>query len=85
MADAQRVFGFLTRTRSDVVIAIFVIVIVAMLIIPLPDFMLDIFMALNLLMSLLVILIVLFTKRTLDFSVFPTLLLIVTVFGLALN
>ncbi len=85
MADAQRVFGFLTRTKSDVVIAIFVIIIVMMLIIPLPEIVLDLFMALNLVVSLLVILIVLFTRRTLEFSVFPTLLLIVTVFGLALN
>jgi len=46
---------------------------------------LDLFMAVNLVLSLLVILIVLFTKRTLDFSVFPTLLLILTIFGLALN
>jgi flagellar biosynthesis protein FlhA len=85
MADAQRIFGFLTRTRSDIVIAVFVIVIVMMLLIPLPDFLLDFFLALNLVVCLLVIIIVLFTKRALDFSVFPTLLLILTVFGLALN
>jgi flagellar biosynthesis protein FlhA len=85
MADAQRVFGFLSKTKSDIVIAIFVIVIVLMLLIPLPEFILDLFLAVNLVLSLLVILIVLFTRRTLDFSVFPTLLLILTVFGLALN
>jgi len=56
-----------------------------MLLIPLPEFVLDAFMAMNLVFSLLVILIVLFTKRILDFSVFPTLLLILTVFGLSLN
>ncbi len=85
MADVQRFFGFLSRGRSDVVIAVFVIVIVMMLLIPLPDFLLDFFLAVNLFVSLLVILIVLFTRRALDFSVFPTLLLILTVFGLALN
>ncbi|MBN1524470.1 MAG: flagellar biosynthesis protein FlhA [Spirochaetales bacterium] len=85
MADAQRVFGFLTKTRSDIIIAIFVIVIVMMLLIPLPAFMLDAFMAVNLVLSLMIILIVLFTRRALDFSVFPTLLLIVTVFSLSLN
>ncbi|MBN2354339.1 MAG: flagellar biosynthesis protein FlhA [Spirochaetales bacterium] len=85
MADVQRFFGFLSRGRSDIVIAVFVIVIVMMLLIPLPDFLLDFFLAINLFVSLLVILIVLFTRRALDFSVFPTLLLILTVFGLALN
>jgi flagellar biosynthesis protein FlhA len=58
---------------------------VMMMIIPLPTFLLDTFMAINLLFALLVILIVLYTKHALEFSVFPTLLLILTVFGLALN
>jgi flagellar biosynthesis protein FlhA len=42
-------------------------------------------MALNLVLSLLIILIVLYTRHALEFSVFPTLLLVATVFGLALN
>jgi len=56
-----------------------------MLIIPLPTFLLDTFMSLNIVLSLLVILIVLYTTNALEFSVFPTLLLVATVFGLALN
>ena len=85
MADTPNILSFLTKNRSDFFIAIFVIIIIMMLLIPLPEFILDTFMALNLVLSLLVILIVLFTKRILEFSVFPTLLLILTVFGLALN
>ncbi|RPJ07545.1 MAG: EscV/YscV/HrcV family type III secretion system export apparatus protein, partial [Spirochaetaceae bacterium] len=85
MSDAQRVFGFLTQAKSDIIIAVFVIVIVMMLIIPLPEILLDVFMAINLVLALMVILIVLFTRRALDFSIFPTLLLVITVFGLALN
>ncbi|MCK5674560.1 MAG: FHIPEP family type III secretion protein, partial [Spirochaetales bacterium] len=56
-----------------------------MLIIPLPTILLDFFMIINLMVSLIMILIVLYTTKPLDFSVFPTLLLITTVFGLALN
>ncbi len=86
MADARKVFGMsFLQNRSDLFVAVGVIVIVSMLIIPLPTILLDTLMSVNLLLSLLIILIVLYTKRALDFSVFPTLLLVVTVFSLALN
>jgi flagellar biosynthesis protein FlhA len=71
--------------RSDILVAIGVVVIIGMLIIPLPTVLLDLFMSINLMVSLIMILIVLYTTKPLDFSVFPTLLLITTVFGLALN
>ena len=58
---------------------------VLMFIIPLPTVLLDFFMALNLTFSLVVLLIVLFTARATDFSVFPSLLLLSTIFGLVLN
>ena len=58
---------------------------VLMFIIPLPTVLLDFFMALNLTFSLVVLLIVLFTVRATDFSVFPSLLLLSTIFGLVLN
>ena len=86
MADVQRLLQrTLLSQRSDVFVAVGVILVIVMMIIPLPAVVLDLLMAANLVLSLLVILIVLYTKRALDFSVFPTLLLIVTVFGLALN
>ena len=72
-------------SRSDILVAVGVIVIIGMLIIPLPTVLLDLFMSFNLMISLIMILIVLYTTKPLDFSVFPTLLLITTVFGLALN
>lgn len=75
----------LIGNRSDILVAIGVVVIIGMLIIPLPTVLLDLFMSLNLMISLIMILIVLYTTKPLDFSVFPTLLLITTVFGLALN
>ncbi len=85
MADAQRITSHLFKQPSDLFVAIGVVLFVMMMIIPLPTFLLDTLMAVNLLLALLVILIVLYTKHALEFSVFPTLLLILTVFGLALN
>jgi flagellar biosynthesis protein FlhA len=66
-------------------VGIGVVAVVVMLIIPLPAVLLDALMAMNLVLSLLVLLIVLYTRKATDFSVFPTLLLVMTVFGLALN
>lgn len=86
MSDVRNLFNsaFL-KQRSDLLVAGGVIMVVIMLIIPLPAVLLDTLMALNLVVTLLTILIVLYMQRALDFSVFPTLLLVLTVFGLALN
>jgi len=83
MADTAARGG--SRSKSDVFVVIGVIAVVAMMIIPLPAFLLDTLMAINIVLALLVILIILYTRNALEFSVFPTLLLIATVFGLALN
>jgi flagellar biosynthesis protein FlhA len=85
MADARRVPALSSARRSDVAVAVGVIAVVMMMIIPLPAFILDALLAVNLVLSLLIILIVLYTRHALEFSVFPTLLLVATVFGLALN
>ena len=85
MADARRVPALSSARRSDVAVAVGVIAVVMMMIIPLPAFVLDALLAINLVLSLLIILIVLYTRHALEFSVFPTLLLVATVFGLALN
>ncbi len=85
MADAGRVTNAKLGQKSDVFVAIGVIVVVMMMLIPLPAFILDTLMSFNLVLSLLIILIVLYTRNALEFTVFPSLLLIATVFGLALN
>lgn len=86
MADTLRTNTFSKILKSpDFMIAIGVLTIVVMLIIPLPTFMLDFFMSLSIAISLLVMLLVLFSKSPLDLSIFPTLLLILTLFRLALN
>ncbi len=70
---------------ADLSIPIAVIAVVMMLLIPLPTLLLDTLMAMNILLALIILLIVMFTPRAIDFSSFPTVLLISTVFGLALN
>jgi flagellar biosynthesis protein FlhA len=86
MSDVRRILkGTFLKDRSDLFVAVGVIVIVGMLIVPLPTFLLDTLMAVNLVLSLLIILIVLYIKRALEFSIFPTMLLVTTVFSLALN
>jgi len=78
---SRNIFGFF----KDSVPAVAVIVIVVMLILPLPTFLLDALMAMNLMLSLLILLIVLYTQKPTEFSLFPTMLLVATVFSLALN
>ena len=71
--------------RADMLIAIGVVIVILMIIIPLPDIMLDIFIAVNLMGGIIILLSVMYIKATTDFTVFPALLLISTVFRLALN
>ncbi|WP_010260069.1 flagellar biosynthesis protein FlhA [Treponema primitia] len=70
---------------TELVMAVAVVAVVMMLIIPLPTILLDALMAMNLVLALLILLIVLYTRKATDFSIFPTILLVSTVFSLALN
>ncbi|NLM35444.1 MAG: flagellar biosynthesis protein FlhA [Clostridiales bacterium] len=76
---------FNLKNQQDTIIAFGVIGIVLMMIIPLPTWLMDIFLALNISVSVIIMLITLFTTEALQFSVFPTLLLVTTLFRLALN
>lgn len=69
----------------DIIVAVVVVLIVLMIIIPLPPVLLDTLIALNLAISLIIILLTMFTTEVLEFSVFPTMLLITTLFRLGLN
>ncbi len=71
--------------RSDAVLAAGVVGIVAMMIIPLPTMLLDILIILNITLSLTILLVSLNIREPLEFSAFPSLLLIVTLFRLGLN
>ncbi|MBT0663954.1 flagellar biosynthesis protein FlhA [Geobacter pelophilus] len=73
------------KSNSDVYLALAVIGVLALMIIPLPPFMLDIFLAANITTGLAILLVALYIQQPLEFSVFPSLLLITTLFRLALN
>lgn len=72
-------------TPAEIVISFLVIGIVGLIIIPLPTSLLDIFIVTNLTIAINILLITLFTKSVLEFSTFPTVLLITTMFKLGLN
>ena len=73
------------RYLSDAVLPLGILFIVAMMVLPLPTVVLDIFFSFNILLSLLILMVAIHTFRPLDFSSFPTLLLVATVLRLALN
>ncbi|WML35430.1 flagellar biosynthesis protein FlhA [Clostridium sp. OS1-26] len=76
---------FSLKNNMDIIMAFVVISVVLMIIIPLPPEILDILLSFNITISVVIILLTLFTTEVLQFSVFPTLLLITTLFRLALN
>ncbi len=66
-------------------VAVLVIAVVLLIIVPLPTWLLDMLFILNLAISFIILLTTLYIKEPLEFSIFPSLLLVTTVFRLALN
>lgn len=64
---------------------VFIFAVLAMMVLPLPPFALDLFFTFNIAMSVVVLLVAMYTVRPLDFSVFPTVLLVTTLLRLSLN
>ena len=77
--------GSFVQKYSDVMIAVAIVTIVVMMIIPLPTLLLDMLICLNITVALLLVMSVIYNKEALDLSIFPSLLLITTLFRLALN
>jgi len=71
--------------RTDILIAIGVIAIVLVLIIPIPAILLDFLLAISFALGLITLITVMYMKKAIDLSVFPSLLLVTTVYRLALN
>ncbi|MFL5355363.1 type III secretion system export apparatus subunit SctV [Archangium sp.] len=76
--------SFLSK-YSDIVLACVVVAIIGMMIVPLPTLMLDVLLTLNISISVVLLLISLYVPQALRLSVFPTLLLITTMYRLALT
>lgn len=71
--------------NNDIIMAIGIVIIVAMMIIPLPPMILDILLTLNISLSVIILLVCLFIKEPLEYSSFPIILLVATIFRLGLN
>ena len=73
------------RGKSDALIAFGIIAIMGLLLIPLPPFMLDVMLSVSILLSVLILMTSLYIRSPLDISIFPTILLVMTLFRLGLN
>ena len=71
--------------KSDIGVGIYLLAAVIFFIIPIPSFLLDIMLAINISIALIILFNVLFVKEVLDMSFFPTLLLFTTIFRISLN
>lgn len=73
------------KKRTDILVGFGIIGIILMIIIPLPPFLLDIMLAINIGLSVLILLMTIFSTSILELSIFPTILLVTTLFRLGLN
>lgn len=70
---------------GDIVIGLFIMLAVIILLLPMPAFLLDVFITVNIMLALIILFNALFAKEALDMSSFPSILLFITVYRLALN
>ena len=72
-------------SRSDILILVGVVGILFIMIVPMPPLLLDLFLATNITFSLVILLVAMTTKNLLEFTIFPSILLLATLFRLSLN
>lgn len=70
---------------KDIIMALSLVILVGMLLLPLPAFLIDLAVALSIAVSIGIVLLTMFIKQPMEFSVFPTVLLLVTLFRLGIN
>ncbi len=85
MAEASLSSSFERVSQQGLGVPVMILVLLAMMIIPLPPFALDMFFTFSISLSLIVLLVGVYVLRPLDFGIFPAVLLITTLFRLALN
>lgn len=71
--------------KWDAVVAIYILTAFIMLIVPLPAWILDVFMAFNMAVAFTILFAAMFSKEVLDMSYFPSILLFTTIFRIAMN
>jgi flagellar biosynthesis protein FlhA len=84
-AVEKGVAGGMFQDRADLGMVVVVIGILVAMLLPLPAFMLDFLLALNIMTAIIVLITVMYVQSILEFSIFPALLLVLTLFRLALN
>ena len=87
MLQSDRQQGFISRItgQSDILLAVGVIIILTVMMVPLPTGLLDILLVINITMALVVLLVSMYLTEPLELSVFPSLLLVLTLYRLSLN
>ena len=71
--------------RTDIVVALYILTAFVMLIVPIPLWLLDVFMALNMAIAFTILFVCMFAKEVLELSYFPTILLFTTIFRIAMS
>ena len=86
MNDTLTLQGFLGRLNLRQMLApLLIVLILSMMVLPLPPFLLDVFFTFNIALSVMVLLVAMYTMKPLEFSIFPTVLLVTTLLRLSLN
>ena len=89
MAEAAGISGISVRKKvqsySDIGVALLMVLIIVMMVVPLPTWLIDLLLAMNITLGVVTLLVTFYVKRALDLAIFPTLLLISTLFRLSLN
>ncbi|MDY6906582.1 MAG: flagellar biosynthesis protein FlhA [Thermodesulfobacteriota bacterium] len=83
--EQQTLWGGIRRETADAGMAVVVIGILMAMLLPLPRVMLDLFLALNITIAIIVLITAMYATSPLEFSIFPSLLLMLTLFRLSLN
>jgi flagellar biosynthesis protein FlhA len=73
------------KEKSEIILSVCVVGVLGIMILPLPPFLLDVLLSISIALSVVILVTSIYLKRPLDFSVFPTLLLITTLYRLSLN
>jgi len=86
MVENNAVFGLKNLARnSNLMLTAGIVLILAVMVLPMPTFLIDMLLVMNITSALIILFVTLFVLRPMDFSVFPGLLLILTLFRLSIN
>ena len=84
MDKASRGVNFMTR-NNDIAMVVLLVLVVTLMIVPLPTWLVDTLIGVNMTLSFLLLMMAMYVKTALDFSSFPTMLLFTTLFRVGLN